>query len=318
MHHVCFSCSRYYRRYGLLDAGKVQIRIILHVNKDGENYSATLDSPDQGANGIGVLRYDDRGTAESTGDFQIATSADFSTDVEAALEYLKSREDLKGVEIGLMGHSEGGMIAPMVAARNEKVDFVILLAGPSVSNDKLLLKQKKYIAEAVKLPEKMVTYDQECGKRVFDFIKQNKELDEADFKNGLAEIVKNNVADHNPMLKGGKPDSEVVESELQQYLSPWFRYFISYDPMENIASIKCPVLAINRTLDLQVSNDENLAAIENALKKGKNENYKISSHKGLNHLFQTAETGDVSEYGKIEETVNEDVILEVLKWIEEL
>lgn len=169
--------------------------------------------------------------------------------------------------------------------------------------------------KASAFPKEIIDQDQKNGKVVHDYIKANEALEKAAFEEGLRKIIQENVKGYPMMMKGGRPDEDVVEMEIAQYSTPWFRYFIAYDPAENLAQTQCPVLAINGTLDLQVSNDENLAGIKAGMEQGKNPNYEIKSYKELNHLFQKAKTGNVTEYATIEETINEEVLKDVMNWI---
>ncbi len=269
-------------------------------------------------NGIAVIRYDERGVGGSTGDYSKVTSVGLSNDSEAIFEYVKSREDFKGVKVGFVGHSEGGMIAPMIAARNPEVDFVVLLAGPGVAVSELMLNQKYNFSKVGGLSDEDIEYDQMASKKVYAYIKAHPEQNEDEFYSGLSEIVKENVSDYPPSILGARTKEQMVDFELGVYTSPWFRYFIAYDPFLNLAQTECPLFALNGTLDLQVDNDMNLDGIKLAMEKGKNENYKLKSYEALNHLMQKAKTGAMAEYGQIEETVNEEVLTDVKDWILEL
>ncbi len=268
--------------------------------------------------GIGVLRFDDRGVAKSTGNHTTATSADFASDVQAIVTYLKKRKDLKKMSIGLAGHSEGGMIAPMVAANHKDVDFIILLAGPGIPSDQLLLRQTKDLSSASGAEENLQKKTLALNKKLYAFIKKNSDLDDEAFKKGLEAELEKGLEIFSDEEMQGQSKENIIQAQLATASSPWFRYFIAFEPHKNLEAIKCPVLALNGTLDLQVSAKENLQGIENALKKGGNKNYTIQALEGLNHLFQKAETGVVEEYKEIEETMNEDMMDIVANWINEL
>ncbi|HMC84234.1 MAG TPA: alpha/beta hydrolase [Chitinophagaceae bacterium] len=265
-------------------------------------------------NGIAVLRYDDRGTAQSGGNFKTATSADFATDVEAAIGYLKTRKEINQAKIGLMGHSEGGMIAPMVAANNPDVNFIVLLAGPGIAGDKLLLLQQGLIAKAAGTPVDAIAKSQEQNARVFEMIKKstNDEKLKADIKSYLTDLLKDSA---NASKLNGMDKDNYAALQTEGITTPWMQYFIKYDPSIALTKVRCPVLAINGEKDLQVPPKENLEAIGNALKKARNKNVTIKEFPGLNHLFQECQTGAPSEYGTIEQTFSPTALAEITKWI---
>lgn len=266
--------------------------------------------------GIGVLRYDDRGIAESTGDHSTATSADFATDASAAIDYLATRPDMKGVHLGIAGHSEGGMIAPMVANMNGKVDFIVLLAGPGIPIDELLLLQSRLIANAGGAPAEMVELNQGVLAKAYTYLKKHQAASDTEVQKELVEVFMKSLENFPDEVKNDLGDlEEFSKSEAKELLSPWFRYFISFEPEEHLKKVACPVLAINGELDLQVPAKENLAGIEAALKAGGNTNFEIVEMPKLNHLFQTTETGATSEYPQIEETFNETAMERISKWV---
>lgn len=274
--------------------------------------------------GIGVLRYDDRGVGQSTGDLSNATTADFSDDAEAALDYLLSRTDLNNVQIGLLGHSEGGMIASMVAARNKNVRFVILLAAPGVPIDQLLIEQMNSAA-LENVPEDIIKLNIATMKRILAYLKENKDVassgresgkdsDDA-FINGLKDILTEEINKYPREALEGASVEEVVNQQLSVQAGKWFRFFATYIPSDYLTKVECPVLAINGTLDCQVKWDSNLGGIEEALRKANNKNFEIVPMEGLNHLLQKANTGAISEYVQIEETINPVALKKVSDWI---
>jgi pimeloyl-ACP methyl ester carboxylesterase len=264
--------------------------------------------------GIAVLRFDDRGVGGSEGDHGSATTADFATDARSAFEYLEAREETDPVMTGLAGHSEGGMIVSMVAAEFDDVDFGILLAGPGVPGSQILLTQN------IKLLKLQGASDEVCEK----LAGQLKEEYGCLGKDGSDEEVREAIiAVSVPMLDAYSPEEKetygfteaVVRQRADIMTTPWFRFFITYDPAPDISRIKCPVLAIIGEKDIQVDAGENLPAIEKALQDGGNRNYVVKEMPGLNHLFQTADTGNVSEYATIEETMSPAVLEMVSGWI---
>lgn len=259
--------------------------------------------------GIAVLRYDDRGVAESEGDFVSATSEDFAKDAAAAIAYLRQQERFAKSPLGIIGHSEGGMIAPMVAAEDQSIDFIVLLAGPGVANNELMYLQNKRYIEAQEIPDttKRMFLDQQ--KALFDLVKKSgdltlKELEDLVFQ----EYEKRNVGIN---LR----DNAEIQGAVKQFTAPWMRFFLAYDPAPTLAKVKCPVLAINGDKDMQVVAEQNIPGIEKALTAGGNPNFTVKVFPDLNHLFQKAETGQVDEYEKIDETVNIAVLDYVTKWI---
>ena len=255
-------------------------------------------------NGIAVLRFDDRGVGKSAGDFSKATTEDFATDVEAGIAFLKQQKGIDIQKIGIIGHSEGGMVAPMVAAKDTSLDFIVLLAGPGIFIRDLMLQQMEDITKSQGESDSAVASQIENNRQAFDILLNTP--DNFDAKNKLIKLYQSQ-------------DSTMSESEIRQAINqmvtPWFRYFISYNPQIALEQTKCRVLAINGDKDLQVTSKSNLMGIENALKAGENKDFKIIVMNDMNHLFQTTKTGKISEYGQLEETFSPKV-LEIIKyWI---
>jgi pimeloyl-ACP methyl ester carboxylesterase len=251
--------------------------------------------------GIAVLRVDDRGFGQSTGVFGTATSEDFAGDAEAALEYLKTRPEADPHKLGLVGHSEGGMIAPMIAARNHDVAFIVLMAGIGVPGDQLMREQTYLILKAGGASEEEARKKQAKQAEVMDLIRQEK--DEA--------VLKQKIRDK---VTGSIPEAQ-VGAVIQLLGSPWMRYFVNYDPEPTLRKVTCPVLAINGDKDVQVSSKQNLPAIRQALTAAGNKNVEIDEMPGLNHLFQTAKTGAITEYAEIEETMSPAAMEKIAEWI---
>lgn len=260
--------------------------------------------------GIAVLRFDDRGTAESTGDFKSATTYDFKTDVEAAVAYLKSRKEIDAKKIGLIGHSEGGMIAPMVAAEDGSIDYIVLLAGPGVRGDELLLKQQELVTAASGTDPAEINKSLKTNKKIFELINTEKgEKLQKDLKKYLSESLSD------VEIPKGESKEAVIQKEVDKITSPWWLGLIRYDPAPVLQKVKCPVLALNGSKDLQVSPKENLAGIKKALATGGNKNVTVKELPDLNHLFQEAETGSISEYGEIEQTFSPEALKIINDWI---
>ena len=251
--------------------------------------------------GIAVLRADDRGTAKSTGVFAGATTADFSTDTEAGVAYLKTRSEVDPHKIGLIGHSEGGVIAPMIAARNKDVSFIVMMAGTGVPGDQILPAQAEAIAVASGTNPDEAAKNAAKEKEMLTLVETEKD------QSVLEKELKEKMA-------GDVPDAQ-IGMQIQQITSPWFRYFLTYDPASALRKVTCPVLAINGSLDKQVLPDQNLPAIRKALDEAGNKRVEIDELPGLNHLFQTAKTGAPTEYAEIEETMSPVALEKITSWI---
>jgi uncharacterized protein len=251
--------------------------------------------------GIAVLRTDDRGSAKSGGVFATATTAEFATDTEAAIAYLKTRPEVDSKKIGLIGHSEGGVIAPLVAARNRDVAFIVMMAGSAVPGDQIIVAQAVAIAEAAGVSHAAAAEAGVKQRKVLDIVKQEKD-DTVRRQKLRAE------------LGAALPDAQ-FETVYQQLNSPWYRYFLTYDPGPVLRQVTCPVLAINGEKDTQVPAGQNLPVIRKALEAGGNKHFEVVELPGLNHLFQNAKTGAVSEYGQIEETMSPVALEKIASWI---
>ena len=266
-------------------------------------------------NGIAVLRYDDRGAGKSTGNFLTATTADFADDAEAAVTYIQSRPDLNKLSIGLVGHSEGGMIAPMVASRNKAVKFMCLLAAPGVPMIELGLQQQKdQLRMAGRTPEEMKA-PSALLQNLFKTIVDNPQLNSDQLKAKATVMLFQELGTFPPETFARESKQDMVSRITAQFLTPWYRYALALKPADYLTQIKCPVLAINGTLDIQVENTGNLAGIKAALQKAGNKNHEELALPGLNHLFQKAKTGGVNEYAEIEETFNPVALEKVSTWI---
>lgn len=261
--------------------------------------------------GIAVLRYDDRGTAKSEGDFSVATSFDFASDVEAAMAYLQTRKDVIDVtKIGLIGHSEGGLIAPIVAARNNKVAFCVLLAGPGVDGQKVLLTQGKRAAELEGYPANDIAASQEASAKIYKISANYQgETSKKEMK-AIMDDLKTKITSEK-----GKAEltDAAINQQIETFTAPWMRTFLAYDPQESLVKVNCPVLAVNGEKDFQVLPKMNLEGIKKGLQH--NKDVTIKEFKDLNHLFQTSETGAFSEYADIEETFAPVALNFVSEWI---
>lgn len=255
--------------------------------------------------GIASLRLDKRGCGQSTGKYDEATCWDFIADTLDGVKYLKKRPEVK--EIGLIGPSEGGTIAPEISNRSEDVDFIILLAGTGVKGSEVVLEQNRIFLEIAEFSKNDRELYLEYLRQLFDDLFQEKRLDKNSPK--LTKIM----SQMTPEFKEECTHSmDQVIAEIQE---PWFCSALTYDPRHSLSKVNVPVLAINGSLDMQVTPEQNLYSIESLLKSGKNPPAKIVEIKGLNHLLQTAETGHPAEYARIEETISPEVLNLISSWI---
>ena len=259
--------------------------------------------------GIAVLRVDDRGVGKSTGTFSQATAGDFASDVLAGVEYLKNRKEIDPKYIGLIGHSEGGEIAPMVATQSQDVAFIVLMAGLGINGyDDMVLQDFLSVKQAGASDEE-AEWVRNWVKRFYAVPLEEK--DDAIAKKKLLDLYAGIKEEekHSAKWMGGitlNPDYAV---------SPAMRHFLSFDPVPLLKKVQCPVLAINGERDVQVPPKENLQGIEAALKAGGNQHYTIKELPNLNHLFQTVQPGGETDYGKIEETMSPIVLKMIADWI---
>lgn len=258
--------------------------------------------------GIASLRFDDRGVGGSTGDPTGATTADLATDSGAAARYLA--EDGRFDSIGIVGHSEGGLIGPMVANNTGIIDYAVLLAGPGLPGLDVLLRQTEDLMRVDGSSEADIAWQQEWRRAVMEV--SASDLSTEDAASEIEAIV--STALSNPPADIAEPlDPSMTDQFVAVFTDPWMRYFLAYDPAPALTDLDIPVLAIIGSLDVQVSAEENIPALETAL--AANPDATVSELEGLNHLFQTAETGSVSEYARIEETFSPAAMDLVAGWI---
>lgn len=262
-------------------------------------------------NGIATLRYDDRGVAGSTGDFGSATTEDFTRDALAAVAYLRSVPEVDPASVGIAGHSEGGLIAPMAASRSQDVAFVVMLAGPGVDGAKILTAQGELIARAMGATEEAIALNGSVQRQMIDVVLQEEDPETA--APVLRSILADAVANLPPDMR--EAAEATAEAEIAQINTPWFRFFLAFDPAPALERVTVPVLALNGEKDLQVPWKENLQAIEEALARGGNADVTVRMLPRLNHLFQTAETGTPAEYATISETMSPTLLEAVSSWI---
>lgn len=265
--------------------------------------------------GIAVLRFDDRGFGKSGGKFHGATSQDFATDVQAAVDYLRKRKDIQSNLVGLIGHSEGGMIAPMVAADDPQIAFIVSLAGVGTKGLDLLVTQAVTFSKVAGGKEEEIKQI-EITQREAAQIVTNYPVKQAIGK--LDSLYKISF-EKMPSVQSLTPEEKQksIQQAIARLTDPWMRYFIAYDPAPVLAKVKCPVLALNGEKDIQVIAPENLEGFRNALQKGGNRQVKTVSFPGLNHLFQECKMGTIDEYALIEQTFSPDALKVMGDWIGE-
>jgi pimeloyl-ACP methyl ester carboxylesterase len=264
--------------------------------------------------GIAVLRADDRGVGGSTGNIVNATDENFAQDVLAGIAYLKGRKEIDPQRIGLIGHSEGGIIAPMVAAQSPDVAFIVLMAGTGVPGAQIIEGQITRLLKAAGAEQSVIDASLTAQRQVVDIAEH--ETDVQVLKQKVREVMAQALSrlDERQKQALGYSD-EYVAMQAAAVASPWFRFFISYDPKPTLMKVRCPVLAVNGALDVQAWADENLPAIQEALHDGGNADVTVKKLPGLNHLFQRAETGAISEYSRIEETISPLALETIGGWI---
>jgi uncharacterized protein len=265
--------------------------------------------------GVAVLRVDDRGVGGSTGSIKTSTSEDFAGDALAGLSFLKKRKDIDSRKIGMIGHSEGGIIAPIAAALSKDVAFIVMMAGTGLPGSEILEAQGQLILKAGGASESQLKHQRDAQKRLINIIAQEK--DEKAAKVMLTAALKE--------IRAALPESErkalgdagggISEAAVNQFNNPWFRAFLTFDPRSTLRMVQCPVLALNGEKDLQVPAKENLAEIAKALKAGGNSNVKTVEFPGLNHLFQPCKTGSPNEYAAIETTIAPEALKTMGDWI---
>ena len=266
--------------------------------------------------GIAVLRYDDRGVGESGGDFGTSTTLDFATDVEAAVKYLDSRPDIDAGAIGLIGHSEGALIAPIVATNPENsIAYVVMLAGPGLQGKEVLLTQSAKILSMKGIGDEWIEQATQINSELYDTVLAHEGSNLEDtLRQKLAEL-RSEISEMEANMLGLNEEAE--DRIINQLSSPWMQKFMEIDPASYLERMKTPVLSIIGEKDVQVLPEENNAAIKEALEKAGNEEATLNILPGLNHLFQQAETGLPEEYSKIEETFSEEAMEMIAAWIKE-
>ena len=277
-------------------------------NRDGElmNHRPFWVIADYCArHGIAVLRYDDRGMGGSTGEVENATSMDFSYDAEAAFDFLRKQKHIDASRVGILGHSEGGIINFMVSARRPEVAFLVSLAGPAVNGIEVLKEQQVAILRASGMTEEMIAFSQNSNRQLFDIVESSNDREEAD------SLMRQ-------LVKGWGYNEELTEQTVSGMTMPWMYYFLKYDPTEAIVKTNCPAFLLNGSKDLQVIASQNLPAYEKIIADYGKTNLTLHELPDLNHLFQHFETGAIEEYATIDETISPEVLEMIVGFVKKI
>jgi pimeloyl-ACP methyl ester carboxylesterase len=263
--------------------------------------------------GIAVLRYDDRNFGKSKGtDVSMSTTADFAFDVIEAFKFLKNRKDIDGKKIGLFGHSEGGIVAPIVASIKKDVAFIVLMAGTSVRGCDIIREQTKLILKSYNTSDTDINKTMSLQGRLIDSV-----MSGGDLKALREELIKDYIENDNetPDSLKQKTAEDKADAGIFQLTTPWIKYFLKLNPQEYLEKITCPVLALFGGLDLQVPVQQNEKPMKDALTKVGNKDFTIYTFSKANHLFQTANTGSPAEYGTLEKKFTEGFLEYIGDWI---
>lgn len=264
--------------------------------------------------GIAVFRYDERGVGKTTGNFSTSTSYDFADDLLAVFKHLQKHKRLNKKQIGVAGHSEGGLVCAIAASRNKNIAFYISLAGPAVRGSEILLEQAKEHFVIAGKDEDFINYDYAFRKKIFELFHSNS--DNQKFAEAVRKLFDETIAEiGEERAKELSITKQIAEIWIMQLSSPWMKQFVKIDPADYLKNIKCPVLVMIGEKDFQVPYTQNLPIFEKIFSSSSHTNYTLKQLPHLNHLFQTANTGSISEYARIEETFS-PVALEIIKeWI---
>ena len=268
--------------------------------------------------GMAVLRYDDRGVGGSTGAGPAVTTEDFARDALAALAWLSKRPEIRAARIGMLGHSEGGLVAGMAASRSRDVAFIVMLAGTSVKGEYIIRAQAEAMARAAgATPEdlKKLSAQQDL---LFSAVRTGQGWDaviESARALGREQIANLPEAQRQAIQDPEKALDMAIQAQLSAAKSGWYKFFIDYDPAQALAKVACPVLALFGSLDLQVPAEMNRKAVEAALGKAGNRDLTVKVYDGANHLFIKAVTGSPAEYGTLEKTFVPGLLDEISGWM---
>jgi len=270
-------------------------------------------------NGFAVLRYDDRGAGESGGSFRKATVKDHAADVSSAIDYLITRDDVIKSKIGLIGHSLGAEIAPIAAKLNSNTAFIVLMAGSAIPLKEVIFEQCDAIFNSLGVSKEGIALNKEILESVMEIVRvsENDSITKEGIKRDLLtfnERVSKLTDSEREKLGLSSP---LKLSDYSGLLMPFMRYDLFHNPSETLKNVKCPVFALNGDKDIQVL-PHNLERIADVLIKSGNKKVKAKLYRNCNHLLQNCNTGEIEEYGNIEETISEEVVSDIIKWIRNL
>lgn len=271
-------------------------------------------------NGFVVLRADDRGMGQTTGDPSTATTLDFSDDINTGIEYLKGRKEVNVKRIALLGHSEGGMIAQILGSKRKDIAAIVMLGAPGKSGAEVLTEQNREIFMLSGMSKEYADSYIELYASMLERSKNQSGKDSVRAR--VTAVVENwlkktpaNIAMATTGISGEDSKGEFINNFTEVLALPWFQYFIGFQPDQYIVDITCPVLALNGSRDIQVLSRSNLSAIEAALKKSRSPGYLIKEYEGLNHLFQKCKVCTIQEYGALDETISAEVLKDIGSWL---
>ncbi len=270
--------------------------------------------------GIAVLRCDDRGVGGSTGNIGQSTSSDFAGDALAQVELLKARKDIDPKRIGLLGHSEGGIVAPMAANRSPDVAFVVLLSGPGLTGEQIMLAQNELVGRASGVPDDQIRKNGALQRKMFAAIRSGEGLDEVTAEiRALAKEALERLPEAQRKALGDLDAlaARTADQQVAGLKTPWFRYFLTYDPAPALAKLTCPVLAVFGERDTQVPAAPNREAMEAAFKRGGHRDHAIVVVPRANHLYQDSVTGGPAEYGTLKKEFIPGFADTITSWIRE-
>ncbi|MFP4171113.1 MAG: alpha/beta hydrolase family protein [Methanomassiliicoccales archaeon] len=264
--------------------------------------------------GVAVLRLDDRGVGGSQGDARSSTTHDFAEDALSALSFLQGREEVDPKKVGLIGHSEGGLVAAMVASRSGEVAFAVLMTAPALPGEKVLYMQAAQVARAMGASDASVVKNRMLQERLFSALRDDEQIGAQALRKTVIDALEGMDEEEKQGLMMNEGN---LQAQMEMVTSPWFRTYIRIDPREYLRKVRCPLLALFGEKDLQVSPHENARALRDALEAAGNEDYRVEVMPHLNHLLQRAKTGLPHEYGRIEETLSPKVLDLMSGWIGE-
>lgn len=257
--------------------------------------------------GIAILRYDKRGVGQSTGSYEQATMEDLTDDAQSALAYLKARKEVDPKRTGVLGHSEGGIIAAQVATHRNDLDWLVLLGTPATPGERTLLRQSELIARTGGLPEEQITRSQQFDRLAYAAVREEKNTKALEAK--LSALIEKSE------LNAAMPTG-ALQAQIHMMSTPWFREFLDFDPMPLLQQIDCPVLALSGDRDLQVDASDSVPLLRQAYDKSGNKDFTVVEIDGVNHLFQKAQSGSPALYGAIEETIAPEVLNAITRWLD--